>query len=301
MISVTISFSGSELIGIAIGIQNRGIALYDIMESSTKNGSAREVFKYLADMEREHVVAFQSMLAKADKFQFSEVPRVGYAAYYQALIDSAVFTDDLVTSEMTTKVNRDIKAIELAIGAEKDSILFYCETKDIMPQRAQPTVDKIIAEEKSHLTQLSELEKKIADIVDGKLHIAQEGRHKKLVDSVKWTSFSGSNMRAAGKNVLYMTERAVFKLAADGIELVEIAPGFDLEKDVLTQMEFRPSISSNLKEMDGRISRKEMMGLRKDLVGEEFNPAPESIREWGIGDTDQVFNSLSILSETQFE
>jgi len=161
---VTISFSGSELISIAIGIESRGIAFYDIMERSTKNAVAREVFKYLADMEREHIVAFQSMLAEADKYQFSEAPAIEYAAYFQALIDSAVFTDDLVTSEMATKVNSDIEAMELAIGAEKDSILFYYEMKDIMPQRAQPTVNKIIAEEKSHLRQLSGLKKKLAAI-----------------------------------------------------------------------------------------------------------------------------------------
>jgi rubrerythrin len=65
---------------------------------------------------------------------------------------------------MATNVSSDIEAMELAIGAEKDSILFYYEMKDLMPQRAQPTVNKIIAEEKSHLRQLSELKKKLAAI-----------------------------------------------------------------------------------------------------------------------------------------
>jgi len=104
------------------------------------------------------------MLAEADKYQFLETPAGEYTTYLQALVDSAVFTDDLVTSEMATKVSSDIEAMELAIGAEKDSILFYYEMKDIMPQRAQPTVNKIIAEEKSHLRQLSELKKKLAAI-----------------------------------------------------------------------------------------------------------------------------------------
>ena len=68
----------------------------------------------------------------------------------------------MVTSEMATKADSDIEALELAVGAEKDSILFYYEMRDIMPQRAQQTVNKIIAEEKSHLRQLSELKKKLA-------------------------------------------------------------------------------------------------------------------------------------------
>ena len=87
-----------------------------------------------------------------------------YASYLQALVDNAVFTEDMVTSEMATKVSSDIEVMELAIGAEKDSILFYYEMKDLMPQRAQPTVNKIIAEEKSHLRQLSELKRKLAAI-----------------------------------------------------------------------------------------------------------------------------------------
>ncbi|GAI37696.1 unnamed protein product, partial [marine sediment metagenome] len=87
-----------------------------------------------------------------------------YAAYLQSLVDSAVFTDGFVTSEMATKANSDIEALELAISAEKDSILFYYGMKEIMPQRAQPTVNKILTEEKSHLRQLSELKKGLADI-----------------------------------------------------------------------------------------------------------------------------------------
>jgi len=159
---VSISFSGSELINIAIGIERRGIAFYDIMTRSTGNAIARDVFQYLADMERQHAQIFQGMLSEADKYQIPETYAGEYAAYLQALVDSAVFTDDFVTSEMATKTNSDIEAMELAIGAEKDSILFYYEMKDIMPQRAQPTVNKIIAEEKSHLRQLSELKKKLA-------------------------------------------------------------------------------------------------------------------------------------------
>jgi len=159
-----ILFSGSELINIAIGIERRGVTFYDIMARSTKNAIASEVFKYLADMERGHIGTFQGMLAEADKYQFPKTPTGEYTAYLQALVDSAVFTDDLVTSEMATKVSSDIEAMELAIGAEKDSVLFYYEMKDIMPQRAQPTVNKIITEEKSHLRQLSELKKKLAAI-----------------------------------------------------------------------------------------------------------------------------------------
>jgi rubrerythrin len=160
---MTISFSGSELINIAIGIEGRGIVFYDVMAKSTKNDAAREVFNYLADMERDHIKTFQGMLGEADKFQPTDQGGE-YNAYLKALVDSAVFSDDLVTSEMAAQAESDTAALELAIRSEKDSILFYYEMKEVMPQRAQATINKIIAEEKSHLRQLSELKKKLASL-----------------------------------------------------------------------------------------------------------------------------------------
>ena len=158
---MSIAFSGSELINIAIGIERRGITFYDIMAKSTDEAIARDVFQYLADMEREHIQIFQDMQDEADKYQPLETATEEYAAYFQALVDSAVFTDDTITSEMATQADSDIKAVELGISAEKESILFYYEMKDIMPQRALPMINKIIAEEKSHLRQLAEIKKRL--------------------------------------------------------------------------------------------------------------------------------------------
>ena len=158
---MSIVFSISELINIAIGIERRGITFYDIMAKSTDNEIARETFQSLADMEREHIQIFQDMLGEADKYPPSETSTGEYADYFQALVDSAVFTDDLITSEMATQADSDIKAVELGISAEKDSILFYYEMKDIMPPSALPLIDRVIAEEKSHLRQLSEIKKNL--------------------------------------------------------------------------------------------------------------------------------------------
>ncbi|MFO7773655.1 MAG: ferritin family protein [Dehalococcoidia bacterium] len=158
---MSVAFSASELINIAIGTERRGLAFYDVLTNSTDSAEARSIFRYLADMEREHIQTFQNMLTEADKYEITEACTEEYAAYLRALIDSAVFSDDLVTSEMATEAESDIKALELGIGAEKDSILFYYTMKEIMPQRAQSTVDNIIAEEKSHVRQLSELKRKL--------------------------------------------------------------------------------------------------------------------------------------------
>ena len=101
-------------------------------------------------------------------------------------------------------------------------------------------------------------------IGDGKLTITQEGKFNKFKKNVEQITFSGEYAAEAGKNVLYITERAVFKLVKGGIELIEIAPGVDLEKDILAHMEFKPLISENLKIMDDCIFRDEPMGLTVD-------------------------------------
>ena len=96
---------------------------------------------------------------------------------------------------------------------------------------------------------------------DGKLKILEEGKKKKFVEEVEHVTFSGDYAVKVGQPVLYITERAVFELRSDGVTLIEIAPGVDLEKDILEQMEFVPNISKNLKLMDERIFREEPMGL----------------------------------------
>ena len=133
------------------------------MTKSTENAAACAAFQYLADMEKQHLGIFQGMLAEAEKYKM-ETPTKEYAGYFQALIDSAVFTDDMVTSAMSSESESDVEAIELAVGAEKDSILFYSQMRDILPERIQPVVSKIIAEEKSHLRQLSELKKTLGSL-----------------------------------------------------------------------------------------------------------------------------------------
>lgn len=78
---------------------------------------------------------------------------------------------------------------------------------------------------------------------NGRLRIVAEGRVRKFVNQVEQVSFSGAVARASGRDVLFVTERAVFRLQKDGLELIELAPGIDLQKDVIEQMEFRPIIN----------------------------------------------------------
>lgn len=96
---------------------------------------------------------------------------------------------------------------------------------------------------------------------DGKLHILNEGKIKKMLNSVEQVTFSGVYAVEREQPVLYITERAVFELSSEGLRLTEIAPGVELEKDILAHMEFAPIVSEDLKLMDERIFKDEPMGL----------------------------------------
>ena len=100
----------------------------------------------------------------------------------------------------------------------------------------------------------------------GKLRIIKEGKARKLVDRVELVCFNGRQMWEQGKEVLYITERAVFRLGAEGPVLVEKAPGADVERDILQQMGFRPRIAPNLQEVDGCVFSPGLMGLRSRMT-----------------------------------
>ncbi len=103
-------------------------------------------------------------------------------------------------------------------------------------------------------------------IADEGLKILKDGATSKFVAAVEQRTFSGPHAAARGQPVLYVTERCVFMLGKDGLELVEIAPGVDLERDILAHMDFTPIIHRPPRLMDGRIFRLAPMGLKDDLL-----------------------------------
>jgi len=107
--------------------------------------------------------------------------------------------------------------------------------------------------------------KRSIKVRDGKLVIESDGPINKFVKNVYRIVFNGSVAMEMEREILYITERAVFRLTPEGVVLEEIAPGVDLEKDILARMEFKPIISKDLKEMDPRIFRDEKMGLREEI------------------------------------
>ncbi len=106
----------------------------------------------------------------------------------------------------------------------------------------------------------------------GQLRILEDGKSVKFVSEVEHRTFSGPEAARRGKEVIYITERCVFRLTPDGLQLTEIAPGVDLQKDILDKMAFRPIIDGTPDVMDARIFGDGPMGIRPELLDK---PLPE--------------------------
>ncbi|MGC8846117.1 MAG: acyl CoA:acetate/3-ketoacid CoA transferase, partial [Candidatus Hydrogenedens sp.] len=100
------------------------------------------------------------------------------------------------------------------------------------------------------------------EVSDGKINIISEGKVKKFIQKVEQVTFSGKFAIENHRDVTYVTERCVFKLIPEGLMLTEIAPGVDLEKNILSQMEFKPIIPNEIKTMDTKLFLPEPMKIK---------------------------------------
>jgi propionate CoA-transferase len=118
-----------------------------------------------------------------------------------------------------------------------------------------------------------------AQVQAGKLAITREAGVKKFVAAVEQITFNGTDAFRRRQFVLYVTERCVFRLTEAGPELIEIAPGIDLERDILALMDFRPAISPQLRPMDARIFCEAPMALRQDMLSAHRLRTPHTPEE----------------------
>jgi propionate CoA-transferase len=102
-------------------------------------------------------------------------------------------------------------------------------------------------------------------VENGMLVIVADGHHRKFVTNVEHRTFSGEYAARRGQSVLYVTERCVFALTPDGLELTEVAPGINVEREIVARMDFHPIVRAP-RLMDVRIFREEPMGLREQLL-----------------------------------
>ena len=114
----------------------------------------------------------------------------------------------------------------------------------------------------------------------GKTVIRKEGRHRKFVPSLEQICYSAEMGRARGQVALFVTERAVFQVGAEGLELIEVAPGVDAERDVIAHMGFRPRVARDLRAMDARIFDMGSMGLAAHVHGKPHRYRSPRVAQW---------------------
>ena len=154
-------FASSEVLEIGIQIEKNGRDFYATMASQTKNAKAGEIFRFLAGEEEKHIKIFQGILAKLEKYQPQGLDADDYYAYMNALAGESVFMQKDKGKEIAREIKNDKEAIDIGIGAEKDSIVFYEGMKKVVPGYDQKIVDEVIAQEQGHLRQLLDLKRNV--------------------------------------------------------------------------------------------------------------------------------------------
>jgi rubrerythrin len=154
-------FAGSEIVELGIQIEKNGRDFYNALVKLSKNQRAKETFKYLAGEEEKHIAVFRKILDSVHKYEPPESYPGEYFAYMNALASEYVFTQEHKGDETAKRTKSDKEAINLGIGFEKDSILFYEGMKKVVPPYDHKIVHELIIQEQDHLRQLSDLKKSL--------------------------------------------------------------------------------------------------------------------------------------------
>ncbi len=152
-------FEGSEVVELAIQIEKNGKEFYDILTAKSKIEKAKDVFKFLSGEEEKHVVIFTKILENVHRYEPQESYPGEYLAYMNTLAADYVFTRKNTGREIAKKIKSDKEAVDVGIGHEKDSILFYEGMKKVVPEDEAKVVEEVILQEQSHLKQLMDLKK----------------------------------------------------------------------------------------------------------------------------------------------
>lgn len=154
-------FTASEIVEIGIRIEENGRDFYKSLFGKTKNKKAKEIFKFLAGEETQHIITFQKILDKLDKYEAIDSYPGEYLSYLTTLAGEYVFTKKDVGAKIAKDTKSDKEAIDLGIGFEKDSIVFYEGIRKVVPLNQHEVIDELVSQEEEHLKKLSQLKKEL--------------------------------------------------------------------------------------------------------------------------------------------
>ncbi len=153
-------FEASDIVEIAIRIEENGTNFYKYAEQIAKQEEAKKLFADLAVAEIAHKKTFEGIFAKMEKYSPPESYAGEYGSYLRDYVDSnIIFTREAMDKELS-KVKDTLSALDFAIRREMDSILYYHEIKRFVPPAQHGAIDQIIDEERKHFSSLSEAKKR---------------------------------------------------------------------------------------------------------------------------------------------
>lgn len=152
-------FDASEIIQFAIRIEENGEKFYRLMAEKFEGGKLRDTFNFLADEEVKHKKTFQGMVSKLASYEPAESFPGEYFQYLRAYADEHIFTKANATYLAAGKIGDEKEALTFAQDREIDSILYYLEAKNLVPEVQKKELDRIVDEERHHYVKLLEIAK----------------------------------------------------------------------------------------------------------------------------------------------
>jgi len=156
------TFNPSEIYQFAIKIEENGETFYNTMAAKLENDKVIELFKHLAKEEVGHKATFKKLLAEFEDYKPAESYQNEYFSYLQAYAENLVFHFDRFAKDMS-KVDTIEDAFQFAIGKELDTIAYFREMKELVPEGEKEKIEAILDEERKHVVLLTEKKKEILD------------------------------------------------------------------------------------------------------------------------------------------
>ena len=152
-----VMFSGNELVDIAVAMEKRGAVFYETLAEQAEEASAEKTFSNLALMEKRHIDIFEKLRQSLSAYDSGMTHDEEYDQYLKSPANSGIFPSEKGARDIAKKAKDKSEALQYAIWAEKDSILFYQEMSSLIAKQDRPTLEKIIAEERLHLRDLTHM------------------------------------------------------------------------------------------------------------------------------------------------
>jgi rubrerythrin len=154
-----VHFTGREVLEMALRIEENGVGYYTAAARASRSRDVKALFKFLAAEEGEHIKVFRGLTELTPDYEVPVVvdPYTEEASMYlYAIADTKVFTAPGEGKRLALRTRSERQALSVAIGTEKDSILFYYELLKMINERDRAVVERLIEQEKEHLRKLSE-------------------------------------------------------------------------------------------------------------------------------------------------